>query len=546
VTPGAFQTKLNGDGCVPSICGGDVFVAKLNPRTSEIVYATYVGDRGSEFLGALAVDAAGNAYVVGSTYSSGFPVTPGAFQTTFHANSGIPGLSASTGFVAKLNASGSGLVYATFLGGSSSDVAYDVAVDAAGAAYVTGQAESTDFPTTPGAYRTAVGQSATFLTKINPDGRSLAFSTGLSPMSGGFGVAVDSAGRAIVGGATWNPAFPTVGEGLLAPSSYFGQYKCYDSHAYCRASFLTMLDARGQQLVWSGLLGATDGFGVTSIGLDSAGNVYAGGEGDGIRIPGYPGGGTALYKVAATGPPPTVTGVGVVNSATYLPRVVRGSLISIFGTGIAPVNGVVVAPSFPLPTELAGVSVWIDGDPAPILSVSNVNGREQINIQAPFLVIPGYSGRLVSPSSFTVKSHGAISWAELVTSPAPQAGIFVASDGTAAVLHSADYSLVTASNPARAGEVILVYATALWEVGPPVDIGVAAPVSPLSRTVYPVTAQIGGVDAQVQFAGLAPGYAGLYQVNLLVPKVPAGTQTLTIAEVAAAIDPSPSVQIPMR
>jgi uncharacterized protein (TIGR03437 family) len=96
------------------------------------------------------------------------------------------------------------------------------------------------------------------------------------------------------------------------------------------------------------------------------------------------------------------------------------------------------------------------------------------------------------------------------------------------------------------GEVILVYATALGQVAPPVDAGTAAPLSPLSRTVAPVTAQIGGVNAPVQFAGLAPGFAGLYQVNVLVPQVPAGTQSVVIAETAAGINASPAVQIPVR
>jgi adhesin/invasin len=79
-----------------------------------------------------------------------------------------------------------------------------------------------------------------------------------------------------------------------------------------------------------------------------------------------------------------------------------------------------------------------------------------------------------------------------------------------------------------------------------VAAGAAAPVSPLSWTVKPVTAQIGGVGAPVQFAGLAPGFAGLYQVNVLVPQVPAGTQSVVIAETAAGISSSPPVQIPVR
>jgi uncharacterized protein (TIGR03437 family) len=291
-----------------------------------------------------------------------------------------------------------------------------------------------------------------------------------------------------------------------------------------------------QQLVWSTYLGdAGLATGVTSLGLDAAGNIYATGAGlRGFAL--FPGvdGPTTTIKIAPVGPPPLLSGAGVVNAATYLNYLEEGSLITIFGTGLSDVQGVVAAPSLPLPTQLSGVSVWINGVPAPMLAIANVDGREQINFQAPF-------GS--APSSVIVKNHEALGFASASVGPAPQAGIFAASDGTAAIVHGSDYSLVTSSNPAHAGEVILVYATALGPVNPPVDAGAAAPLSPLSWTVTPVTAQIGGVNAPVQFAGLAPGFAGLYQVNVLVPQVPAGTQPVVVGGAAAL---SPPVQIPVR
>jgi len=545
VTPGAFQTKLDMGSCTAQPCLPDAYLVKLNPRTSQIVYGTYLGGSGWEYVGGLAVDAAGNAYVAGSTGSADFPVTPGAFQTSRNpANAARFGYE---GYVTKVNPAGSGLVYSTYLGGSIFDQIFALALDPGGAVYVTGQTSSPDFPFTSGAYRGYLGTSTAFVTKLNPDGKSLAFSTGLSYGSNGYGVAVDPAGRVIVGGSTWTRSFPTVDPGLIGPSSLIGA-TCYDVTTgetwTCQDGFLTMFDAQGKSLVWSGFLGTTDFFGITSIGLDAAGSVYASGAGSGgFPIPGAPPGYTAIAKIAAVGPPPSVPSAGVVNAATYLAPVVKGSLVSIFGTGIASVDGVVAAPSFPLPTELAGTSVWIDYVPAPILAVANVGGREQINVQMPF---QGFFGSGPSPVSFAVRSHGALAFTTLATSPAPQAGIFAASDGTAAIVHGSDYSLVTASNPAHAGEVILVYATALGPVTPPVDAGVAAPLSPLSWTVTPVTAQIGGVNATVQFAGLAPGFAGLYQVNVLVPQVPPGTQPVVIAETAAGINASPPVQIPVR
>jgi uncharacterized protein (TIGR03437 family) len=548
VTPGAFQSTLGGGACAPSLCGGDAYLVKLNPRTSQIVYGTYLGGSSWDYVGGLAVDAAGNTYLAGWTKSADFPVTSGAFQTGYH-----PATATSRGYegyVTKLNPSGSGLVYSTYLGGSDDDQIFALALDPGGAAYVTGQTASQDFPFTSGAYLSSIKGAAqtAFVTKLSADGKSLVFSTGLSPSPGGYAVAVDKAGRVIVGGSTSTPSFPTVDPGLIGPGSLIGT-TCYDLTTgvtwACLDAFLTMFDAQGKSLVWSGFLGTTDFFGITSIGLDAAGNVYASGAGQGgFPISGAPLGGTAIAKIAAVGPPPAISSAGVVNAATYLAPVVMGSLVSIFGTGIASVNGVVAASSFPLPTELAGTSVWIDDVPAPILAVANVDGREQINIQAPFQDVFGSS--LSYPWSIAVRSHGALAISGLATIPATQAGIFAASDGTAAIVHGSDYSLVTASNPAHAGEVILVYATALGPVTPPVDAGVAAPLSPLSWTVKPVTAQIGGVNAPVQFAGLAPGFAGLYQVNVLVPQVPPGTQPVVIAETAAGINASPPVQIPVR
>jgi uncharacterized protein (TIGR03437 family) len=102
--------------------------------------------------------------------------------------------------------------------------------------------------------------------------------------------------------------------------------------------------------------------------------------------------------------------------------------------------------------------------------------------------------------------------------------------GTPVIVHSADYSLVTASSPARAGEVIVIYATGLGPVSPQVPVGTAAPLLPSSVTVFTPKVLIGGVDARVVFSGLAPGMAGVYQLNVWVPKVPPGQTTVAIQE----------------
>jgi hypothetical protein len=114
------------------------------------LYSTYLGGSNSAGGGGIAVDALGNAYVTGSTDSSGFPTTPGAFQTTF-------GGGFSDRFVTKLNSAGSGLLYSTYLGGSGNDAGGDIAVDSSGNAYVAGVTGSSNFPTTPGAFQTTYG-----------------------------------------------------------------------------------------------------------------------------------------------------------------------------------------------------------------------------------------------------------------------------------------------------------------------------------------------------------------------------------------------------
>ncbi len=183
VTSGAFQTADPG-GAKSSAA----FVAKLSPDGQSLVYSTYIGGTRNGPVTAIAVDNAGNAYLTGSTDAPDFPVTPGVFQT---ANTHPYGY--STGFLLKLNPSGTGLVYSTFLGGTgptNEDTPSGVAVDANGDAFVTGSTHSLDFPVTAGAFQStnkAAVHSASniFVTKFNRDATALLYSTYL----GGSGVA---------------------------------------------------------------------------------------------------------------------------------------------------------------------------------------------------------------------------------------------------------------------------------------------------------------------------------------------------------------------
>ncbi|HMF14920.1 MAG TPA: SBBP repeat-containing protein, partial [Gemmataceae bacterium] len=249
VTASAFQTAyLGGSGGL----AGNAFFMEINPAlsgTASVVYATYLGGKGGDAATAIALDGAGNAYLEGYTWSSNFPTTGGAFQTTLGGGTGT-----ENAFVAKINPSLSGaasLVYSTYLGGSglsgyvpSNGNANDItqidggiAVDSAGNAYVTSATTSLNFPTTPGAYQVNSNMpslndgfrnpSDVFVTKLNSTGSALVYSTYIGggsfvsgkyhgkpvisgTRSGGASIAVDASGDAELTGWTNSTKFPTV------------------------------------------------------------------------------------------------------------------------------------------------------------------------------------------------------------------------------------------------------------------------------------------------------------------------------------------------
>ena len=210
-TAGAFRTSFSGN--------IDAFVTKVNANGSTLAYSTYLGGSGYERAPGIAVDAAGNAYVTGFTDSANFPTTPGAIQTNF-AGSANPD-AAYDAFVTKLNPMGSGLIYSTYLGGGVVDVGYEIAIDADGNAYVTGYTASSNFPTTTGAFQTVQsGYADAFVTKVNPGGTGLLYSTFLGGGNNdlGYGIAVNAAGHILVAGRTASTNFPTTAGALQTGS----------------------------------------------------------------------------------------------------------------------------------------------------------------------------------------------------------------------------------------------------------------------------------------------------------------------------------------
>jgi len=184
----------------------DAFVLKLNASGNALLYSTYLGGSAADSGNAIAVDSVGNAYVAGETGSSNFP-RQNAFQTNYRGR--------LEGFVAKLNVAGT-LQYSTYLGGQGDERALGIAVDGAGAAYLTGVTDSSDFPTAAPLQTFNAGGQDAFVTKLSATGTSLVYSTYIGGSGGaiglpeaGYGIAVDSGGNAYIAGATASSNFPT-------------------------------------------------------------------------------------------------------------------------------------------------------------------------------------------------------------------------------------------------------------------------------------------------------------------------------------------------
>ena len=264
VTSGAYDTTLSST---------DGVVAKINPNlsgSSSLIYSTFLGGtNGATTLNAIAVDTSGNAYVTGWTTSTDFPTTSGAYDNTGPS-------SYSKVVMTKVNSTGTGLLYSTYLGGSLSDFGYGIAVDSSGNAYVTGDTSSTNFPTTSGAYDETFNLFGdVFVTKIDPlqsGANSLIYSTYLG---GGWSdnaqdIAVDGSGNAYITGHTLSDAdFPIVGAGALQ-----------DTFGGGTDAFVTQLDSVGATLIYSTFLGGAGyEYGGSSIAVDGDGSAYVTGFG---------------------------------------------------------------------------------------------------------------------------------------------------------------------------------------------------------------------------------------------------------------------------
>ena len=283
-TPGAFQTTNH----AIAPYGANAFVTKFSTDGSTLVYSTYLGGStpGVGDIGAgIAVDASGSAYVTGPAASNDFP-TVNAFQSSAKGD--------GSAFVTKLNASGSALVYSTFLGGSphsyqgmsvGGSSTSGIAVDGSGNAYVTGATYCTDFPTTVPAFQMSnnaspSGSPNAFVTKFNPSGSALVYSTYLGGSRGdqANGIAINSSGNAYVTGYASDTDFPTA-------SPIQANNSASNSNNVGRNAFVTEFTADGSGLVFSTYLGGGGNDTGYGIAVDGFNNMYLTGGAGSANFP---------------------------------------------------------------------------------------------------------------------------------------------------------------------------------------------------------------------------------------------------------------------
>ncbi|MBD1940070.1 SBBP repeat-containing protein [Microcoleus sp. FACHB-68] len=260
-TVNAFQTTAP----APS----NAFVTKLDATGTTLIYSTYLGGNGNRDYGNdIAIDSAGNAYITGTTNSTDFP-TVNPLQPAKASSSEL-----ADSFVTKLNASGNALLFSTYLGGSDGATAQSIALDGVGNIYVMGSTSSTDFPTVNPLQGQLAGDSDGFVSKLNPDGTALVYSTYLGGTGGDqfTDMVLDNAGNVFLAGSTGSVDFPTTNplQGQKADGA---------------DGFVSKLNPNGTALVYSTYLGASGYEIVNGIAVDISGNAYLVGSTDSDNFP---------------------------------------------------------------------------------------------------------------------------------------------------------------------------------------------------------------------------------------------------------------------
>lgn len=235
---------------------------------------------------------------------------------------------------------------------------------------------------------------------------------------------------------------------------------------------------------------------------------------------------------------PAFTAAGVVNGASFRAGVVAGSIATVFAAGVRDAAGATAAQAIPLPGSLDGVTVTVDGRAAPLYSVANANGLEQVSFQVPWEA----AGR--DRAAVVVSRAGVASPPVEVPLAAAQPGVFTRNGRDGIIVSLPGNTLASETAPLDKGQLAYFYATGLGAVRNTPATGAASPRGPLAETLAQVRVTLGGVPCEVQFAGLAPDFVGLYQINIRVPaNAPSGAVDLVVSTGAAE---SLAVKVPVR
>jgi uncharacterized protein (TIGR03437 family) len=525
VTEGAFQTRPVQPN--PFQSPANAFVTKISPEGTRLVYSTLLGGTqvtcsgGSSCIPAapfdagraIAIDEEGQAIVAGSTNSLDFPVTAGALRSECRC---YWRTSPGTGFVTKLNASGSALVFSTYFGGepgldfSRGVTITSVARQRSGDIYLTGSTILNNFPTTAGAYRTNPGTSADpftsptgFITRLSSTG-SLIYSTLLSgkPQETGNALQVDAQGNAYVAGETRAAEFPVSAGGF-----------------HRGADFFVKLNPAGSGLLFSSLL--PGGFGGRGVSLASSGDVYLLGTSSYIsRFPGSP---PRL---------PAILGISHAARDRVGGRIAPGELISIFGTDIGPEQpaGLQVDEDGRVSKALAGVEVLIDGVAAPLLYAQ----RDQINAVAPF-GLRWSSYALVQVLRNRIEA-GQVGMRSVAADP----DVFRIPGSSRAAALNENGTINSPQNRARAGSIVVIFATGLGSIeGANQDGEISR--APLPNAGLPVSILRpvqNPEPLEIVYAGQAPEMVnGVVQINFRLPAGPLGDPLFLFMRYADADTP---------
>ncbi|MGH9769660.1 MAG: SBBP repeat-containing protein, partial [Blastocatellia bacterium] len=370
--------------------GNDAFVAKINASGSNIIYSTYLGGSFGDLGRGIAVDLAGNAFITGTTFSDDF-TTSNAFQAV---NRGI-----GDAFVARVNSAGTALVYSSFLGGAGTDEGAGIAIDDSGNAYIVGSTASGDFNTRNPLQATNRGQQDIFVSKVNPTGSALVYSTYLGGQRNDVGnaIAVDVSGVVHITGSTASLNFP-----LQSPVQ--GTYGGSDLDA-----FVTKINAAGSALLYSSYLGGNLVEVGNAIAVDQSGNVYVTGV---TNSPNFPlqipiqadnrGGNEAfITKLNPTG--------SALIYSTYLGggNDDRGSGVAVDSIGTAYITGATSSPNFNIQFPLVAYGGGSDVFVAKIIGETSISlspSTLELQPQGTGMLTVSLSATQTTPSVITLTS----------------------------------------------------------------------------------------------------------------------------------------------